>query len=113
MARTPPTAIHVEVTALELEGAKEPMPDLRAALQHLVTQARKKNVDRVHASLAIAPGLTLRVELFERGARLKVPGRGLYAGNVDGLLNAIADVIREEHGADPALLDVYGKLLGA
>lgn len=112
MARTPPIAIHAEVTALELEGAKEPMPDLRAALAHLVSQARRKNVDRVHATLEIVPGLRLRLEVFERGARIKVPDRGLYAGNLDGLLNAIADVIREEHGADPALLDVYARLLG-
>lgn len=111
MGRAPPIEIHAEVTALELEGAKERMPDLRAALAHLVSQARRKHVDRVHASLTLAPGLTLRLELFERGARLKVPGRGLYAGNVDGLLNAIADVIREEHDSDPELLDVYGRLL--
>lgn len=111
MVRTPPIEIHAEVTALALEGAKERMPDLRAALAHLVSQARKKHVDRVHATLEITPELVLRLELFERGARLKVPGRGLYASNLDGLLNAIADVIREEHGSDPALLDVYGRLL--
>lgn len=113
MVRTPPIAIHAEVTALSLEGAREAVPDLRAALAHLVSQARKKNVDRVHATLEITPALVLRLELFERGARIKVPGRGLYAGTVDGLLNAIADVIREEHASDPALLDVYGRLLSA
>ena len=32
-------------------------------------------------------------ELFERGTRIKVPGRGLSAASVDGLLNAVADVI--------------------
>lgn len=113
MARTPSIALVTEVRSLELEGAREPAPDLRAALAQLTAQARKKNVARVHATLEIAPGLSLRLEVFERGTRIQVPGRGLYAATVDGLLNAIADVIREEHDADPALLDIYARLLGA
>ncbi len=105
--------IRAEVSAVHLEGAVERTPDLASALAHLVTQARKKNVSRVQATLEIVPGLELHLELFERGTRFKVPGRGLYAGNLDGLLNALADVIREEHDSDPALLDVYARLLGA
>lgn len=100
-----------EVTALHLDGVTERTPDLEAALAHLKTQARKKNVARVAATLHVVDGLSLKLEVLERGARMKVLGRGLYACSVDGLLNAIADVIREEHGSDPDLIDVYGRLL--
>lgn len=100
----------LEITGVRFEGRvhRGQLEELLAALQK---ESRRRDVAAVTGTIRLAPELTIQVEVQERGARLKVPGRGVYACSVDGLLNAVADVIREEHAADPALLDVYQRLL--
>jgi hypothetical protein len=102
---------HLEVTSLQLEGCVTTSRDLSALLDALKAQAKKRFVSSAHATLRFGDQLVLRIAVQERGARLKVEGRGIYACSVDGLLNAIADEIREGHGGDAALLDLYEALL--
>lgn len=104
----------VEVTALRFEGNAREARDLEELLAHVRAQARKKHVAQVEATFRFAGEgveLVLRVEVQERGARMRVPGRGIYAFSLDGLHRALGDVIREEHGAAPAYLDLYQALL--
>ena len=101
----------VEVTALRFDGNVRKSRDLDELLRHVQSHAKKRFVSSVEATFRFTSDLVLRVEVQERGARMRVPGRGIYAFSVDGLLTALADVIREEHQSDPALLDVYQALL--
>lgn len=101
----------VEVTALRFEGNVRRARELDELLQHVRSHARKRFVSTVEATFRFTDELALRVEVQDRGARMRVPGRGIYAFSVDGVLTALADVIREEHGSDPGLLDVYQELL--
>ena len=103
--------VELEVTSLRLRGEQKAASQLEDVLEHLRGQSRKRNVDAVEATLRFFDRLELRVEVQERGARLRVPGRGLYACTVDGVHRALADVVREEHGADAAMLDLYQRVL--
>jgi hypothetical protein len=102
---------HLDVTTLTLAGCESSSNELGPLLELLRGQARKKHVTSAAAMLRLGEQLVVPIEVHDRGARLKVPGRGMYACSVDGLLNAIADVIRQEHGGDVALLDLYQELL--
>jgi hypothetical protein len=103
----------VEITTLKLEGRVKTSRELQELLDEVIAQSKKRFVVAVEATFRFSADLAVAVEVQERGARMRVPGRGVYACSVNGLMNAVADVIREEHGGDPALLDVYQRLLEA
>lgn len=104
---------HVEITDVRMEGNVCSAEDIDVLLRHLQQQARKKFVANVVGTLRFAGVITLRVDVQDRGARMRVLGKGLYPCTRSGLLNAVADVIRDDHASDPALLDVYQAMLEA
>lgn len=106
--------IEANVQALRLVGCTARTSRLEEALEHLLRQARKKDVDTVLATLTFEGRLAMPVEVTDRGKTLVVDlpsGRRRYGLHLDGVHQALADWIRERHQADPALLDVYERLL--
>ena len=106
-------SLTLAVTALRLTGVTTESQQLRVLVDTLVKQAKKKDVAAAEATLRLSDALTLKLEVQDRGARIKVEGHGIYACSIAGVLDALADVIREDHGADPQLLDLYQRLLEA
>lgn len=101
----------VEISGLRFSGEVSSGSHIQELLEPIKKQARRKNVQCVSATLHFDQGLSLPVEVQERGARMRVPNVGLYAFTVDGTLRALGDYIRKVHHADAALLDVYQHLL--
>lgn len=107
-----PTPIgQVEITGLRFNGEMHSCTHISELLEPIRKQARRKNVQCVSATLTFGQGLSLPVEVQDRGARVRVPNVGLYAFSVDGILHAVGDYIRKIHNADPSLLDIYQDLL--
>lgn len=101
----------VEVTGVRFTDERFSVPRVSELIEPLRKQARRKGVQSVSATLSLGGQLRLDVEVQERGARMKVPGVGLYAFSVEGVLRALGDVIRVQHGGDPMMLDLYQGLL--
>ena len=104
--------LRVEINSVRFEGHAQTSQDVEELLAHVAAQSKKRFVTAVEATFHLGPGLSIGVEVQERGARMRVAGRGIYAFSLDGLMSAAADVIREEHAGDPAMLDVLQELLG-
>jgi len=102
----------VEISAVHFEANVKTSYDVEELLTHVRTQSKKRFVSTVEATFHLGEGLDVTIEVQERGARMRVAGRGIYAFSLDGLMSAAADIIREEHASDPALLDVLQELLG-
>ncbi len=106
--------LSARVRALHTHGATTAPPTLADVVVWLEKQARKKDVDWVEAVIALGGDLRVPVAVRERGKVVSVDfddKRRRYALSVDGLQSAIADWIREQRAADPALLDLFEQLL--
>lgn len=108
--------LSARVRALHLHaaGAQTAPPTLAELVTWLERMGRKKDVEWVEAEIAVGGDLRVPVAVRERGKVVSVDfddKRRRYALSVDGLQSAIADWIREQHGADPALLDLFEQLL--
>ena len=106
--------LSAHVRALHIIGAEVQPPSLAEVVAWLERMGRKKDVDWVEAEIALSRDLRVPVAVRERGKVVSVDfddKRRRYALSVDGLQSAIADWIREQRGADPALLDLFEQLL--
>lgn len=113
MGRAPPATpeLRVDITGIRFADERYSVVRVAELIEPLRKQARRKGVLSVSATLELGGQLRLEVEVQERGARMKVPGVGLYAFSVEGVLRALGDAIRVQHGGDPMLLDLYQGLL--
>ena len=106
--------VFCDVTQVALSGCESRSEGLAGALALLNQQARRRQVEAVGFRLQVGEGLVLRGEVLDRGARISVQIKGRLRGyqlSEDGLQRAFGDLIREEHGSAPRMLDVYEKLL--
>lgn len=104
----------VHLTELVLEHAPERIEPLHRVVERLTREARKKGVHAVRFRLDFDGGLRLDGEATDRGATLVVVIAGQrrrYVLSVDGVQNALADVVRVVHQGAPEMLDAYERVL--
>ena len=110
--------LSAQARALHLRDASTTAPTLEELAAWLARMGKRREVDWVEAQLELGEGLRLPLAVSDRGRVFsvdfgagKTAKRRRYALSVDGLQSAVADWIREEHNADPALLDLFERLL--
>lgn len=104
----------LSLTEIVLDAEREPVVDLSSVIARVKKETRKKGVFSVRFTLALDGGLTLEGEATDRGETLVVAlgrDRRRYPLSVDGIENALADVVRVVHRGDAAMLDAYEKVL--
>lgn len=104
----------LSITELVLEHAPEKQETLTRVVERLGREARKKGVHAVRFRVDFDGGLRLDGEATDRGATLVVViggQRRRYGLTVDGVQNALADVVRVVHQGAPDMLDAYERVL--
>lgn len=104
----------LSLTEIVLDAEREPVVELASVIARVKKEARKKGVFAVRFSLDLDGGLALEGEATDRGETLVVTlgrERRRYPLTVDGMENALADVVRVVHRSDAAILDAYERVL--
>jgi hypothetical protein len=104
----------LEIKEVVLEHAPQESDELSLVVDRLVREARKKGVHAVRFRLDFDGGLRLDGEATDRGSTLVVSMAGQrrrYRLTVDGVQNALADLVRVVHHGAPEMLDAYERVL--